>query len=123
MDRIYSQARNVRIWLGPATDEGFNTICPSFGFNRWNYKDARRVHGIGRTHIGYLAADTTSFRQSVEDLLSRAWFTRRWVLQEVAFARVPVVHCGHHEAPWEQFYQGAAEYMRHHATGKLEHAV
>ena len=56
-------------------------------------------------------------------IFSRAWFTRRWVLQEVAFARVPVVRCGHHEAPWEQFYQGAAEYMRHHATGKLEHAV
>ena len=122
MDRIYSQARKVRIWLGPATDEGFNTTGPSFGFSRWNYKDARQVHGIDRTHIGYLAANTTSFRQSVEDLLSRAWFTRRWVLQEVAFARVPIVHCGHHEAPWKQFYQGAAGYLCYHATGKLEHA-
>ena len=111
MDRIYAQARKVRIWLGPAPDGDFLAISPLFGFGQWGSKITYRVIDLGKITAKRLSAKSTSFCQLVEDLLSRAWFTRRWVLQEVAFARVPMVHCGHHKATWTQFCDGVFKYI------------
>ena len=110
----------MRVWLGPAPNEGFDTICPVFGFSISNYKEIHRKHSYGTLDIDFPAVETTSFRQSVKDLLARPWFKRRWVLQEVAFARVPIVHCGHHRASWQQFHYGASDYADYHGKRQLE---
>jgi hypothetical protein len=41
--------------------------------------------------------------EMIEALLQRPWFSRVWVLQEVAFAKEVVVLCGDKEVGWESF--------------------
>ena len=40
---------------------------------------------------------------AIQALLSRAWFHRLWVVQEVARSRTAVVICGAHTVPWDCF--------------------
>jgi hypothetical protein len=35
------------------------------------------------------------------DLMQRQWFSRRWVVQEIALAREAVIYCGADKIPWK----------------------
>lgn len=37
------------------------------------------------------------------DLMRCSWFSRRWVIQELALAREATVHCGEKCVPWQEF--------------------
>lgn len=41
--------------------------------------------------------------QSLLLLMQRPWFSRRWVVQEVALARAATIYCGRDKIPWENF--------------------
>lgn len=36
-------------------------------------------------------------------LMARPWFSRRWVVQEIALARKTTIHCGDEELAWQDF--------------------
>ena len=38
------------------------------------------------------------------DLMQRQWFSRRWVVQEIALAREAVIYCGAENIPWKGTY-------------------
>jgi hypothetical protein len=38
------------------------------------------------------------------DLMQRQWFSRRWVVQEIALAREAVIYCGADKIPWKGVY-------------------
>lgn len=96
MGQIYEKAEKVLIWLGKATpqiislmetlnqfrnaDSGYH-YEPEM-FKDWDWKD----HSIG-----------------IKQLLNREWFTRVWILQEVAKARRADVCCGVRSIPTEIF--------------------
>jgi hypothetical protein len=35
------------------------------------------------------------------DLMQRQWFSRRWVVQEIALAREAIIYCGADKIPWK----------------------
>jgi hypothetical protein len=35
------------------------------------------------------------------DLMQRQWFSRRWVVQEIALAREAMIYCGQDRIPWK----------------------
>jgi hypothetical protein len=37
------------------------------------------------------------------DLMQRPWFSRRWVVQELALARKPIIYCGNDRISWKKF--------------------
>jgi len=37
------------------------------------------------------------------DLMQRPWFSRRWVVQEIALARKAVMYCGSDKISWKKF--------------------
>ncbi|KAI4622225.1 hypothetical protein J4E83_004965 [Alternaria metachromatica] len=37
------------------------------------------------------------------DLMQRPWFSRRWVVQELALARKPIIYCGTDRISWKKF--------------------
>jgi hypothetical protein len=43
---------------------------------------------------------------AISAFLSRAWFTRLWVLQEVALGHAVIIHCGDQKLAWDWFYPG-----------------
>ncbi|KAK4044900.1 heterokaryon incompatibility protein-domain-containing protein, partial [Parachaetomium inaequale] len=90
MDRIYQAARNVCVWLGPGTHESDSAMAavPRLLGSIWNPSS----HAYG----GY---DWELFAR----LLQRDWFSRRWVVQEIALAKEATVLCGNKEVSWDDF--------------------
>jgi hypothetical protein len=95
--KIYQAAAAVCIWLGPAAES--SDLAMDF---------------IPRI------LDFTTLDESVRDssykehwlalsrLMAREWFTRRWVVQEVALARRANLHCGRKIVPWSDFVDATA---------------
>jgi hypothetical protein len=93
MGKIFRSAEGVLFWLGKATQEITSLI------------DALNQHA--RTgedcQLGQLTLDDDRYRTGLRQLLRRQWFTRVWILQEVANARKATVCCGTRSIPAEVF--------------------
>jgi hypothetical protein len=86
MEEIYMKAKGVIIWLGDAqhdSDYIMRTIS----------REIDQDYVKKRFLVGLLA------------ILSREWFTRTWIVQEVVLNRVePLIACGQEEMiPWNAF--------------------
>jgi hypothetical protein len=106
MGRIYALARKVRVWLGPATDQEIDAVSPFFCQSGSVFDDVRQF--MNRKYRESSIGATNPSSMLMEKFFSRAWFTRRWVLQEVAVARVVIIHCGRYKVPWAQFDRSAS---------------
>lgn len=109
MGRIYSQASQVKVWLGIAdrsTKTAFDFILDvaSRVPEEMDLEDeaeaAPYFSGPGLWDRLGRPEWTTAERQALSWLFLRNWFTRTWVIQEVVFASDPVVLCGSNSAPW-----------------------
>lgn len=99
MDSIFREAERVLIWLGPAA----------------NCSDAAMELVDRMSHLGNIDS-LIKQPQAIYDwlalstLMRRAWFSRRWVIQEVAFAREALVACGTKRTRWSNFADAVALY-------------
>lgn len=95
MGQIFSNATTVLVWLG---EEDFET-ARAFAFVRQMgaFEAFESVPDNSRHRNPEALSDRIWFLK----LLQRPWFSRRWVIQEVALAQKIVVHCGGHMMPWE----------------------
>jgi hypothetical protein len=92
MGDIFSRAVNVCIWLGEAANRSDDAM-----------DFVEQVSHLGK--LDRLIKDSSSVRewQALAMLMRRSWFSRRWVLQEVAYARKATVHCGTKRSKWSDF--------------------
>ncbi|KAF5518512.1 Heterokaryon incompatibility protein 6, OR allele [Colletotrichum aenigma] len=120
MQDIYAAAWQVVIWLGPEADDSElgmsalswvaarnRTPSPYGGFYRESTKiDARPLFIIWGTFKSPLKK---TVYKALFSLLSRPYWQRMWILQEVAMARpdAPVV-CGKSCLPWRDIHEAAA---------------
>lgn len=93
MAEIYGGATQVCVWLGTATKES-----------------ARALNFIRDNVIKLWKFDELCAKQESSkdwkvflDLMNRAWFSRRWVVQEIALAREAKVYCGSDNIDWQDF--------------------
>ena len=93
MHEIYGNAKRVCIWLGESNEssrmaikfikdevlklDDFDTLCDS--------KEASQKW------------------RALLELMQRPWFSRRWVVQEIALARKAVIYCGRDRISWKNF--------------------
>ncbi|KAL8865534.1 MAG: hypothetical protein Q9174_006834 [Haloplaca sp. 1 TL-2023] len=98
MPDIYSLALGVTVWLGPESKESdiamkiFNTLGPqiSMDWTLWkcNVDSSSSLYAHGLV-LG------SEQRLSIVNILSRPWFRRLWVVQEVCLTNAPVTMiCG-----------------------------
>lgn len=85
--QIYGRASAVLLWLGPA--ERQSNLCIKYlknlsGHSFRKVDPWRNIEVVGE----------------VPRLLSRPWFERAWVIQEVAVARKATVSCGNQDISW-----------------------
>lgn len=88
MGRIYSQAKNVCVWLGdPSPDSKLAfTLIESI---------------LQLSDLDHLIDDKyTDDWAALSSLMKRDWFSRRWIVQEIAFAKSATVHCGQTSINW-----------------------
>jgi hypothetical protein len=118
MAEIYRDAKEVLVWLG----NDYNSHAPlafdamtryldtvqsrvgelSQGAQSWDYRDLPPFSPNGPSE------DNEELLEAVVDILSRAWFSRVWTLQEVGLAAQATVICGTASTAFENIIAFAA---------------
>ena len=103
MPQIYSAAQGVDVWLGDESEYSSigMDIVKYFATHPRPTKDAPWQTLPQRLSSGGLA-----------DVMSRAWFRRIWVVQEVVFAKRVRLICGTSTVSWGRSSSGVKGFMR-----------
>ncbi|KAK5991510.1 Heterokaryon incompatibility 6-like protein [Cladobotryum mycophilum] len=107
MGQIYSTCNNVLIWLGEASKTSGSALSSlrslSYDSSYDNFDERRRQNTIG-------------------SLLSRPWFDRVWVIQEMAVAKKCTFICGHDTLDVDGLDETmeSAQYQHRRLTGQDE---
>lgn len=109
MATIYRGAADVCIWLGREADD--SELALKFVRQVLNLEYFDRLVHDPRHQKEWLALSA---------LMRRSWFSRRWVIQEIAFARQATLYCGEHWVKWKDFAHVVGLVgVRHHDIRQL----
>jgi Heterokaryon incompatibility protein (HET) len=108
MERIYSVAQKVVIWLGEgneASDLGMEsvTLLLQMATSRtMNTKTTEEGFAAITSSVSSLLAlpDFESRLSGLVELFGRPWWFRVWTLQEITPAKNAVLHCGERQMEW-----------------------
>jgi len=106
MNEIYSKAQQVLICLGESTLESnraIDFIIPLRGATEEASRAAEDPSFVPHKLIFSKGGfdDSSSSWIALSNLLNRSWFTRIWVVQEVAVAINPIFICGNRAVAWD----------------------
>jgi hypothetical protein len=112
MRNIYSQASTVLVWLGEASKieekalralptivAALDRVDPSLALWNAHHNPSERLD-ILFAELG-LPDPKSNIWPTISGLLTRSWFKRLWVLQEVTLARQIEVFCGSATIAWD----------------------
>ena len=112
MRKIYEAAQRVLIWLGPSSTDSWRAmdLLPRLLHAKQaqaSADDKRRfyelnVEGQKAYNLPYILDPAYP---ELAALLDRAWFSRVWIIQELAVSREAVVLCGSWEYNWDDFVE------------------
>ncbi|KAK6518738.1 hypothetical protein TWF506_005877 [Arthrobotrys conoides] len=110
MVKIYRQAENVCVWLGEPDDRErsdkamkFIGEVKDFAMLDTYAEDKRRAHEW----------------YGISELMRDRWFSRRWVVQEIALAKEATIHCGSKTVRWQDFVDAVSILVSNQARIKL----
>jgi Heterokaryon incompatibility protein (HET) len=111
MHLIYNKAKCVCIWLG-AGDE----------FSKDAIKFVKDISDLDTFDFDDHFKDYSKLRvqklDSFAHLLRRDWFSRRWIVQELAVARSAMLYCGSDKVDWRDFADAVALFSSKHVNLK-----
>jgi hypothetical protein len=125
MAEIYKAARAVLVWLGKEeNDDTQNSVellrrisaTPKEKLNE--LKKLQIHHPVFLEAFGQCGGSTDRWL-SLKQLLSRSWFSRVWIIQEIAFASSIIVLCGNLSFPWEDCVE-ACEFLSYSVVNDLQ---
>jgi hypothetical protein len=110
MRQIYKEAKKVIVWLGPQADNSDLAIdlFQKLSSIRQKHLDFAPYGIILREDLPK-AGLPDSFEPAwaaVNSLLGRSWFSRVWVIQEVAVSKDSSIRCGDREIAWDVMANG-----------------
>ena len=102
MGTIYSEAEKTIVWLGEAKQNSDRAI--------------KFIPDVLKLHAKTLITDKIYIEDwdSFFNLLHRPWFSRRWVIQEIAFAQTVWVYCGSKKVLWDEFVYAVSLFSSMH---------
>ncbi|MCJ1320933.1 hypothetical protein MMC15_006274 [Xylographa vitiligo] len=106
MDLIYRKASQVIIWLGLPTEDSGRGLEEIYALTA-------NVHLSKLYSMEHSQSSLLDRIKPVVHLLSRSWFQRVWVVQEVALAKHAMVQIGSRTAPWDWFVKAARVVQEH----------
>ncbi|KAI1845147.1 hypothetical protein JX266_008694 [Neoarthrinium moseri] len=104
MREIYKQAAHVIIWLGCEDSD----TSPAFEL-------LEQISELGRYDPLVATSETVGTAaawQAVENLFTREWFERIWVVQEASLAKSITIQCGRHVMSWTTFNRALQWYHK-----------
>jgi len=124
MADIYSKATRVVVWLGPESEDSsmaidaFNTICSNtvVDWQTWSVRPTSPDPLLANGNVPVPLDEAQS--NSISSLLSRPWFERLWIWQEV---RLPsgdniIVECGCQTIPWNSMCHAILYLKKRHSS-------
>lgn len=112
MRLVYQNAESVIVWLGPSNSEVDHlfdvmrqldnyvlTTNRPHTIDTWETQWKSLIWGSPGNHYHWHRSIHIAFRQ----MLRREWFTRIWVLQEVALAKLAIITCGQRQVSSRTF--------------------
>ncbi|KAK1850935.1 heterokaryon incompatibility protein [Colletotrichum chrysophilum] len=109
MSRIYQRATNTAIWLGEASEGSDVAIKLLEEVNiRLQFTTEDDIDPKEFNRICLPKPDSQDWH-ALWKLLSRKWFTRVWIIQEVILSRDPWVACGESLITWENLSSGCMQ--------------
>jgi len=93
MADIYGRADCVRIWLGDLDKSAELAIL----FIKQQVLQLQHFDDLCRS------SEFSEKWKALLELMQREWFSRRWVVQEVALAPKAIIHCGTAKLSWNKF--------------------
>lgn len=114
MDKVY-RGQEVHIWLGgpsAKSDLALDLIEEIQRLPWKNYMTLKRDDPFDVANLPAGAGRLVSLERrdhwhAIWDLLSRPWFTRRWIVQETVLARKRLFYVGHGKFGWEELFRAA----------------
>jgi hypothetical protein len=103
MDEIYTEAKRVCIWLGAGGPEAKDTF--DFLHEILDLKKFDKLVDSGENPENW---------KLVVRLMENRWFSRRWVIQELALAKKAIVLWGNQSITWSKFADAIALFMTKH---------
>jgi hypothetical protein len=111
MHLIYNKAQRVCIWLGEGDELSKDAI-----------KFVKDISDLDTFDFDDHFKDYSKLRVQKLDnfarLLRRDWFSRRWVVQELAVARSAMLYCGDDEVDWRDFADAVSLFSSKHVNLK-----
>lgn len=109
MEEIYQQAENVHVWLGEGNSQDrlpeifalfralavIEDIPPTSSSESWAWPRFVSIVDPARLFV-----NDSTLHNAFGRFLSRPWFQRRWILQEVALGHDIIVRCGSYKCTW-----------------------
>ncbi|RSL64338.1 hypothetical protein CEP54_004833 [Fusarium duplospermum] len=104
MGRIYKHANNVIVWLGLA-GQNANLLITTLArlyqkvlsqpFRKWRFRDDRWKDAWKKLHGGDISGGPFHLQliNGLDELTRMPWFTRVWIIQEVANAKRARIQC------------------------------
>ncbi len=102
MDKIYGNALSVCVWLGEEDED--SKLAMDFIKNKmvdlWKFDKLLDNPAMARQWAALVA------------LMKRPWFSRRWVIQEIAMASRGILYCGKESLPWKDFADAVSLFVK-----------
>ncbi|KAM0798112.1 heterokaryon incompatibility protein-domain-containing protein [Usnea florida] len=99
MADIFGLADRVVVWLGPEKDNSARVL-----HLLWDLSADMIISAFNWTDFYTFIPCSIDDTRSIDALISRPWFSRLWVWQEIGLARNnPIVVCGTDTIPWASF--------------------
>ena len=92
MWEIYNGAFNVCVWLGAHEDESERAM-----------DFIKEIVELDNLEQLVQDTDTSEKWAALSNLMRRPWFSRRWIVQEIALAKTATLHCGESSVSWRDF--------------------
>ena len=107
MDTIYGNAKSVCVWIGETKDNSTQVI------------KFIKEHILKLWEFDTLPQDPEKANQwkALWRLLQRPWFSRRWVIQEIALAREAMIYCGEDSISWHDFSNAVSLFVEAESNG------
>ena len=103
MAQIFKQAHTVRVWLG-------KRFSPAKSFF---------VKAESKAEVSELLDPNDDSLEGLQHIVSQAWWSRLWVIQEVLLASKAVVHCGADVVPFETLLQAISDILKAMAYNRV----
>ena len=97
MAHIYGRAKKVRIWLGDEDTDEKEGSKRALNFIK---NEVLQIWEFDKLCENDKATDGWA---ALLRLMNRPWFSRRWVIQEIALAEKAILHCGEDKIGWRDF--------------------